>query len=85
MQEAKEAGAVLLVAKLDRLPRKHLAFLTSLIESCMRFKVVDLPAADEFTIHVLGTVAEVEANAISICTKDMLAAKKAQVFNLVRL
>ncbi|UPL50216.1 recombinase family protein [Hymenobacter sublimis] len=81
MQAAKEAGAVLLVAKLDRLAR-NLAFLTALMESRVRFKAVDMPAADEFTIHVLGAVAEKEAKAISIRTKDALAAKKARGFQL---
>ncbi|MBC6608904.1 recombinase family protein [Hymenobacter sp. BT188] len=77
MQAAKEGGAVLLVAKLDRLAR-NLAFLSALMESRVRFKAVDMPAADEFTIHVLGAVAEKEAKAISTRTKDALAAKKAR-------
>ncbi|SMB92371.1 Resolvase domain [Hymenobacter roseosalivarius DSM 11622] len=77
MQAAKEAGAVLLVAKLDRLAR-NLAFLSALMESRVRFKAVDMPAADELTIHVLGAVAEKEAKAISTRTKDALAAKKAR-------
>lgn len=81
MHDAKEAGAVLLVAKLDRLAR-NLAFLTALMESRVRFKAVDMPAADEFTIHVLGAVAEKEAKAISTRTKDALAAKKARGFQL---
>ncbi|MCB2410744.1 recombinase family protein [Hymenobacter lucidus] len=81
MQAAKDAGAVLLVAKLDRLAR-NLAFLTALMESRVRFKAVDMPAADEFTIHVLGAVAEKEAKAISTRTKDALAAKKARGFQL---
>ncbi|MGY2134436.1 recombinase family protein [Hymenobacter sp. HD11105] len=77
MHAAKEAGAVLLVAKLDRLAR-NLAFLSALMESRVRFKAVDMPAADEFTIHVLGAVAEKEAKAISTRTRDALAAKKAR-------
>jgi DNA invertase Pin-like site-specific DNA recombinase len=77
MQAAKEVGAVLLVAKLDRLAR-NLAFLSALMESRVPFKAVDMPAADEFTIHVLGAVAEKEAKAISTRTRDALAAKKAR-------
>ncbi|WP_324673044.1 recombinase family protein [Hymenobacter sp. GOD-10R] len=77
MQATNETGAVLLVAKLDRLAR-NLAFLTALMESRVRFKAVDMPAADEFTIHVLGAVAEKEAKAISTRTCDALAAKKAR-------
>ncbi len=53
---AKQAGAVLLVAKLDRLAR-NVAFLATLMESRVRFKAVDLPAADEFTLHILAAVA----------------------------
>lgn len=52
------------------------------MESRVRFKAVDLPAAHEFTIHVLGAVAEKEATAISTRTKDALAAKKARGFEL---
>jgi DNA invertase Pin-like site-specific DNA recombinase len=77
MAQAKQAGATLLVAKLDRLAR-NLAFLTALMESRVRFKAVDMPSADEFTIHVLGAVAEKEAKAISQRTRDALAAKKAR-------
>ena len=74
---AKLEGAVLLVAKLDRLAR-NVAFLATLMESHVRFKAVDLPAADEFTLHILAAVAQKEATAISTRTKDALAAMKAR-------
>jgi DNA invertase Pin-like site-specific DNA recombinase len=74
---AKQEGAVLLVAKLDRLAR-NVAFLATLMESRVRFKAVDLPAADEFTLHILAAVAQKEATAISVRTRDALAAKKAR-------
>ena len=78
---AKQEGAVLLVAKLDRLAR-NVAFLATLMESHVRFKAVDLPAADEFTLHILAAVAQKEATAISTRTKDALAAKKVRGFQL---
>ena len=39
---------------------------------------MDLPAADEFTLHILAAVAQKEASAISSRTQDALAAKKAR-------
>ena len=61
---AQREDAVLLVAKLDRLARS-VAFLATLMESRVRFQAVDLPAADEFTLHILAAVAQKEASAIS--------------------
>ena len=78
---AQREGAVLLVAKLDRLARS-VAFLATLMESRVRFQAVDLPAADEFTLHILAAVAQKEAAAISSRTRDALAAKKARGFQL---
>ncbi len=74
---ARQERAVLLVAKLDRLAR-NVAFLATLMESQVRFQAVDLPAADEFTLHIMAAVAQKEASAISTRTRDALAAKKAR-------
>jgi DNA invertase Pin-like site-specific DNA recombinase len=79
--QAQREEAVLLVAKLDRLARS-VAFLATLMESRIRFQAVDLPAADEFTLHILAAVAQKEASAISSRTRDALAAKKARGFTL---
>jgi DNA invertase Pin-like site-specific DNA recombinase len=79
--QAQREEAVLLVAKLDRLARS-VAFLATLMESRVRFQAVDLPAADEFTLHILAAVAQKEASAISTRTRDALAAKKARGFQL---
>ena len=81
LARARQADAVLLVAKLDRLAR-NVAFLAQLMESRVRFQAVDLPAADEFTLHILAAVAQKEATAISTRTRDALAAKKARGFAL---
>ena len=69
------------MAKLDRLAR-NVAFLATLMESRVRFQAVDLPAADEFTLHILAAVAQKEAAAISSRTREALAAKKARGFTL---
>ncbi len=74
---ARQEDAVLLVAKLDRLAR-NVAFLATLMESRVRFQAVDLPAADEFTLHIMAAVAQKEASAISTRIRDALAAKKAR-------
>ena len=73
--QAQREDAVLLVAKLDRLARS-VAFLATLMESRVRFQAVDLPAADEFTLHILAAVAQKETSSISERTRDALAAKK---------
>jgi len=74
---AQREDAVQLVAKLDRLARS-VAFLATLMESRVRFQAVDLPAADEFTLHILAALAQKEATAISNRTREALAAKKAR-------
>jgi DNA invertase Pin-like site-specific DNA recombinase len=79
--QAQRENAVLLMAKLDRLARS-VAFLATLMESRVRFQPVDLPAADEFTLHILAAVAQKEASAIFSRTWDALAAKKARGFVL---
>jgi DNA invertase Pin-like site-specific DNA recombinase len=53
----RQADAVLLVAKLDQLAR-NVVFLATLMESRVRFQAVDLPAADEFTLHIMAAVAQ---------------------------
>lgn len=70
-------GATLVVAKLDRLSR-NVAFLATLQDSGMRFIAVDLPEANELTIHIMAAVAQAERKAISRRTKEALAAAKAR-------
>lgn len=59
-----------------------MAFLATFMEGRVRFPAVDLPAAAEFTLHMLVAVAQKEASAISSRTRDALAAKKAKGFML---
>lgn len=68
-------NAKLLVAKLDRLAR-NVAFISTLMESKVRFVAVDLPEANELTVHIMAAMAEYEAKAISARTKVALAAAK---------
>jgi DNA invertase Pin-like site-specific DNA recombinase len=71
------SGATLVVAKLDRLSR-NLAFLAKLQESGARFVAADMPEANELTIHIMAAVAQAERKAISMRTKEALAAAKAR-------
>ncbi|GAB3638727.1 hypothetical protein GCM10027422_43170 [Hymenobacter arcticus] len=66
--KARKEEAVLPVAKLDRLAR-NVAFLATLLESRVRFQAVDLPAAGEFTLHLLAAGAQKEASAISTASR----------------
>jgi DNA invertase Pin-like site-specific DNA recombinase len=68
-------GAILIVAKLDRLAR-NVAFVSNLMESGCEFCAVDFPQANRFMIHLLAAVAEYEAKMISDRTKAALAAAK---------
>lgn len=77
LAEAKGAGAVLLIAKLDRLAR-NVAFIANLLESGVEVTAADMPEANRFLLHVMAAVAEHEAQAISDRTKAALAAAKAR-------
>ena len=68
-------GAVLVIAKLDRLAR-NVAFISNLMESGVEFHAVDFPQANRLTVHILAAVAECEAKAILERTKAALAAAK---------
>lgn len=81
LEHTRRVGGVLLIAKLDRLAR-NVAFVASLMESGVRFVAVDMPEADNLTIHVMAAVAEREATLISTRTKAALAARKARGLSL---
>lgn len=69
--------ATLLVAKLDRLAR-NVAFVAALKESGVKFVAVDMPDVNDMVVHILASVAQGEADAISVRTKAALAAAKAR-------
>ena len=77
MAEAKRIGAVLLIAKLDRLAR-NVAFIANLLEAGGEIAAADMPEANRFLLHVMAAVAEHEAQAISDRTRAALAAAKAR-------
>ncbi len=69
---AKVTGAVLVIAKLDRLSR-NAAFLLTLRDSGVRFVAVDLPEANDLTVGIMALVAQQEREAISRRTREALA------------
>lgn len=73
----KQHEATLVIAKLDRLAR-NVAFVSTLLESGIKFVCCDMPTANELTIHIYSAIAQDEANRIRQRTKDALAIKKAQ-------
>lgn len=73
----RDHGALLLIAKLDRLAR-NVHFLSGLRESGVRFKACDMPEADSLTVNVLAAVAQNEAEMTSRRTREALAAAKAR-------
>lgn len=76
LEDARKAGAVVVVAKLDRLSR-DVAFIAGLMAQRVPFVVTDLGAeADPFMLHLYAALAEKERRLISIRTKDALAAAK---------
>lgn len=78
LHHAKVTGAVLVIAKLDRLSR-NAAFLLTLRDSGVRFIAADIPDANDVTIGVLAVIAQAEREAISQRTKAALAAVRAKL------
>lgn len=75
IQMAKDKKAVLVIAKLDRLSR-NVSFVSSLMDAGIEFLAVDMPFANNFTIHIFSALAEQEAQLISSRTKQSLAELK---------
>lgn len=75
LRVAKSRGAVLLIAKLDRLAR-NVHFISGLMESNVRFVAADMPTKDRLMLHVQAAFAEEEARRISQRTREALAAAK---------
>jgi DNA invertase Pin-like site-specific DNA recombinase len=69
---AKIEGAILVIAKLDRLSR-NVNFVSSLMDAGIEFVAVDMPSANHFTIHIFSALAEQEARLISSRTRLALA------------
>ncbi|AKP00225.1 Site-specific recombinase, DNA invertase Pin-like protein (plasmid) [Marinovum algicola DG 898] len=77
LAEAKRSGAILLIAKLDRLAR-NVSFIANLLDSGVEVMAADMPEANRFVLHIMAAVAEQEGHAISERTRAALAAAKAR-------
>lgn len=77
LKMCRDNGAVLVVAKLDRLSR-NVMFISSLMESKVKFICCDCPEMDEFTAHIFAAVAQREARLASQRTRAGQAAAKAR-------
>lgn len=73
----RATGAILLIAKLDRLSRDA-HFLLGLQKAGVKFVAGDMPTANELTVGIMALVAQEERKAISKRTKEALAAAKAR-------
>jgi DNA invertase Pin-like site-specific DNA recombinase len=76
--QAKQTGAKLLIAKLDRLSR-NAAFILTLKDSGVDFICCDMPDASTLTINIMAIIAQQEREMISKRTKEALQAKKVRV------
>ncbi|MDO8374958.1 MAG: recombinase family protein [Burkholderiaceae bacterium] len=73
----KKTGAVLLIAKLDRLAR-NVHFVSGLIETGVEFTAVDMPNASKVMLQIFSVMSEWERDEISARTKAALKAAKAR-------
>jgi DNA invertase Pin-like site-specific DNA recombinase len=73
----RRIGAVLVIAKLDRLAR-NVHFVSGLMESGVEFVACDNPHANKLMIHILSAFAEHEREVISERTTAALRAAKAR-------
>lgn len=80
IQHCKETNSTLLIAKLDRLSR-NVAFISTLMNSGIKFVACDIPTADNFTIHIFAAMAEREADMIRTRTKQAMEVIKDNISN----
>ena len=78
---AKQQGARLLIAKLDRLSR-NVSFIFSLRNSEVDFVACDIPDANTLTVGIMAVLAQHERELIGERTRAALQAKKALGFKL---
>ena len=74
----KQENAILVVAKLDRLSR-NVHFISTLMESKVKFICSDMPECDSFTINIFGAMAQREREMISERTAAGLNSIKRQI------
>lgn len=81
LAHCKREGAGLVVAKLDRLAR-NVSFLAQLLDSDTEIVFCDFPQANKMVLHILGAIAQYEAELTATRTRQALAAKKARGYSL---
>ena len=77
----RKDGAILIVAKLDRLARS-VSFLSNLLESDVDIVFCDFPQANKMVLHIISAISQYEAELIAARTKASLQAKKSRGFKL---
>jgi DNA invertase Pin-like site-specific DNA recombinase len=77
LELAKQTKAILLIAKLDRLKR-DVEFIAHLMNAHVKFIALDIPEADEFTIHIYAAFAQRESMIIAKRTSEAIQAKLAR-------
>ena len=77
LEHCRKEGAVLIVAKLDRLAR-NVSFLSSLLENDVEIVFCDFPQANKLVLHILAAISQYEAELIATRTRQALAAKRAK-------
>lgn len=77
LDHARKEGAILAVAKLDRLAR-NVAFISAILETDVEIVACDNPHASRMMLQLLAVFAEYESKCISDRTKAALAAAKAR-------
>lgn len=65
---AKQSNSTLVIAKLDRLSR-NLTFISTLMDTKVRFICCDMPDANELTISIFGALAQWERQRIADRTR----------------
>ena len=81
LSQCRKEGAILIVAKLDRLARS-VSFLSSLLESDVEIDFCDFPQANKMVLHIISAISQYEAELTAARTKAALQAKKARGFRL---
>ena len=81
LSQCRKEGAILIVAKLDRLARS-VSFLSSLLESDVEIVFCDFPQANKMVLHIISAISQYEAELTAARTKAALQAKKARGCNL---
>jgi len=74
---AKQTNSTLVIAKLDRLSR-NLTFISTLMDTKVKFICCDMPDANELTISIFGALAQWERQRIADRTRSALTALKAR-------